>query len=163
MSLQTQLNSFVLRVADEFNTVKGRTGLLTALNTSDKTNLVAAINEVKAAIVAAAEIDDSQEALSTTYSSSKIVTLLDTLKADILGGADPAYDTLLKLQQALENDQTGIAALTAAIETRVRFDAEQVLSLVEQAQARTNIGAVAADDIGDVGTDFVAIFDAALA
>lgn len=26
MSLQTQLNSFVLRVAEEFNTVKGRTG-----------------------------------------------------------------------------------------------------------------------------------------
>ena len=30
MSLQTQLNSFVLRVAEEFNTVKGRTGTLTA-------------------------------------------------------------------------------------------------------------------------------------
>ena len=33
MSLQTQLNSFVLRVAEEFNTVKGRTGTLTALTT----------------------------------------------------------------------------------------------------------------------------------
>ena len=48
MSLQTQLNSFVLRVAEEFNTVKGRTGTLTALTTTDKSSLVAAINELKA-------------------------------------------------------------------------------------------------------------------
>ena len=111
MSLQTQLNSFVLRVAEEFNTVKGRTGTLTALTTTDKTSLVAAINELKAAILTAVAIDDLTVATTSTYSSSKIVSVLDALKADILGGADPAYDTLLELQQALQNDQTGIAAL----------------------------------------------------
>lgn len=162
MSLQTQLNSFVLRVAEEFNTVKGRTGTLTALTTTDKSSLVAAINELKAAILTAVAIDDLQVSNTTTYSSNKIVTLLDALKVDILGGADPAYDTLLELQQALQNDQTGIAALTAAIEVRVRFDAPQTLTLIEQQQARDNIGAVASSDIGDVTTDFVAIFEAAL-
>ena len=162
MSLQTQLNSFVLRVAEEFNTVKGRTGTLTLLSTTDKSSLVAAINELKSAIVAAAAIDDSQVSTSTTYSSNKVVTLLDALKADILGGADPAYDTLLELQQALQNDQTGIAALIAAIDKRVRFDAAQTLTVPEQTQARSNIGAVAATDIGDTDTDFVAIFNAAL-
>lgn len=162
MSLQTQLNSFVLRVAEEFNTVKGCTGTLTALTTTDKSSLVAAINELKAAIVTAVMIDDLQVSTTTTYSSNKVVTLLDTLKADILGGADPAYDTLLELQQALQNDQSGIAALTSAIDKRVRFDAAQTLTVVEQQQARTNIGAVAATDIGDVATDFVAIFEAAL-
>lgn len=162
MSLQTQLNSFVLRVAEEFNTVKGRTGTLSALTTTDKSSLVAAINELKAAIIATVAIDDLQVSASTTYSSNKVVTLLDALKAEILGGADPAYDTLLELQQALQNDQTGIAVLTAAIDKRVRFDAAQTLTLVEQQQARDNIGAVAASDIGDVNTDFVAIFDAAL-
>lgn len=162
MSLQTQLNSFVLRVAEEFNTVKGRTGLLANLTTTDKSSLVAAINELKAAILAAAVIDDQQASTTTTYSSSKIVTLLDALKADILGGADPAYDTLLELQQALQNDQSGIAALTAALDKRVRFDAAQTLTAPEQAQARSNIGAVAAADIGDTNTDFVAIFNAAL-
>ncbi|MCZ2074250.1 MAG: hypothetical protein LC130_04535 [Bryobacterales bacterium] len=162
MSLQTQLNSFVLRVAEEFNTVKGRTGTLTALTTTDKSSLVAAINELKAAIVTAVMIDDMQVSTTTTYSSNKVVTLLDALKADILGGADPAYDTLLELQQALQNDQSGIAALTSAIDKRVRFDAAQTLTVLEQQQARTNIGAVAATDIGDVATDFVAIFEAAL-
>ena len=162
MSLQTQLNSFVLRVAEEFNTVKGRTGTLTALTTTDKSSLVSAINELKAAIVTAVMIDDLQVSTTTTYSSNKVVTLLDALKADILGGADPAYDTLLELQQALQNDQSGIAALTSAIDKRVRFDAAQTLTVLEQQQARTNIGAVAATDIGDVATDFVAIFEAAL-
>ena len=162
MSLQTQLNSFVLRVAEEFNTVKGRTGTLTALTTTDKSSLVAAINELKVAIVTAVMIDDLQVSTTTTYSSNKVVTLLDALKADILGGADPAYDTLLELQQALQNDQSGIAALTSAIDKRVRFDAAQTLTVLEQQQARTNIGAVAATDIGDVATDFVAIFEAAL-
>ena len=162
MSLQTQLNSFVLRVAEEFNTVKGRTGTLTALTPTDKSSLVAAINELKAAIVTAVMIDDLQVSTTTTYSSNKVVTLLDALKADILGGADPAYDTLLELQQALQNDQSGIAALTSAIDKRVRFDAAQTLTVLEQQQARTNIGAVAATDIGDVATDFVAIFEAAL-
>ena len=162
MSLQTQLNSFVLRVAEEFNTVKGRTGTLTARTTTDKSSLVAAINELKAAIVTAVMIDDLQVSTTTTYSSNKVVTLLDALKADILGGADPAYDTLLELQQALQNDQSGIAALTSAIDKRVRFDAAQTLTVLEQQQARTNIGAVAATDIGDVATDFVAIFEAAL-
>ena len=162
MSLQTQLNSFVLRVAEEFNTVKGRTGTLTALTTTDKSSLVAAINELKAAIVTAVTIDDLQVSTTTTYSSNKVVTLLDALKADILGGADPAYDTLLELQQALQNDQSGIAALTSAIDKRVRFDAAQTLTVLEQQQARTNIGAVATTDIGDVATDFVAIFEAAL-
>ena len=162
MSLQTQLNSFVLRVAEEFNTVKGRTGTLTALTTTDKSSLVAAINELKAAIVTAVMIDDLQVSTTTTYSSNKVVTLLDALKAYILGGADPAYDTLLELQQALQNDQSGIAALTSAIDKRVRFDAAQTLTVLEQQQARTNIGAVATTDIGDVATDFVAIFEAAL-
>lgn len=162
MSLQTQLNSFVLRVAEEFNAVKGRTGVLTALATTDKSSLVAAINELQAAVVAAVAIDDAQVSATSTYSSDKIVTLLDALKADILGGADPAYDTLLELQQALQNDESGIAALTAAIDKRVRFDAPQTLTLAEQAQALANIGAIAASAIGDPEADLVAAFEAAL-
>ena len=162
MSLQTQISSLVLRVADEFNTVKGRTGTLTSLTTNNKSSLVAAINELKAAIVASVAIDDATIATTSTYSSSKIVSVLDALKAEILGGADSAFDTLLELQQALQNDQTGIAALTAAIDKRVRFDSAQTLTVPEQTQARSNIGAVASTDVGDVTVDFVAIFNAAL-
>ena len=163
MSLQTQLNSFVLRVAEEFNTVIGRTGTLTALTTTDKSSLVAAINELKAAVLSAMAIDDNQIATTSTYSSNKIVSLLDALKADILGGADAAYDTLVEIQQALQNGTSGLDAILAAVNLRVRFDAAQTLTVAEQLQARTNIGAVAASDVGNTDTDFVVIFDGALA
>ena len=163
MSLQTQIHSLVIRVADEFKAVYAKIGNLSSLSTTDKSTLVAAINELKAAIATVAVIDDlTAGSTTTTFSASKIVTLLDALRAQILGGADAAYDTLLELQQALQNDQTGIAALTAAIDKRVRFDAVQTLTAPEQLQTRTNIGAVASIDIGDTTTDFFAIFEAQL-
>ncbi len=163
MSLATRIESLVIRVAQEFNDVRAKTGNLANLTTTDKSNLVAAINELKAAVVSSSEIDDANIAISSTYSSSKIVTLLDALKSEILGGADAAYDTLLEIQQLLQNGTTGLDALLAAVNNRVRFDAAQTLSAPEQAQARSNIGAVAVSDVGDTDTDFVAVFEGALA
>lgn len=48
MSLQSQLNSFVQRVAEKFEGIEGQAGALDQLSTSAKSNLVAAINEVAA-------------------------------------------------------------------------------------------------------------------
>lgn len=162
MSLTTRIESLVIRVAQEFNDVRAKTGNLANLTTTDKSNLVAAINELKAAVVSSVAIDDGQITTSTTYSSSKIVTLLDALKSEILGGADAAYDTLLEIQQLLQNGTSGLDALLAAVNNRVRFDAAQALSAPEQAQARSNIGAVAISDVGDTDSDFVATFEGAL-
>ena len=88
MSLQTRIESLVIRIAQEFNTLNGKTGTLASLTTTDKSSLVAAINELQSAVVTGTGIDDANVALTTTYSSTKIVTLLDTLKTEILGGAD---------------------------------------------------------------------------
>lgn len=156
MSLQTRIETLATRIAQEFNTTNGKIGNLATLSTTAKSNLVAAINELAAVVAAVGVIDDTTVSISTTYSSTKIVTLLGTLKAEILGGADAAYDTLLELQQALQNDQTGIAALTTAVNNRVRYDAPQTLTTPEQAQACTNLG------VGNPETDFVAVFVAAL-
>ncbi|MCX7790646.1 MAG: hypothetical protein N2378_08400 [Chloroflexaceae bacterium] len=162
MSLATRIESLVIRVAQEFNDVRAKAGNLANLTTTDKSNLVAAINELKAAVVASNVIDDAHVATTTTYSSSKIVALLDALKAEILGGADAAYDTLVEIQQLLQNGTSGLDALLAAVNKRVRFDAAQSLTATEQQQARNNIGAVAASDIGNTDTDFVAVFVGAL-
>ena len=162
MSLATRIESLVIRVAQEFNDVRAKAGNLANLTTTDKSNLVAAINELKAAVVSSVAIDDGQITTSTTYSSSKIVTLLDALKSEILGGADAAYDTLVEIQQLLQNGTSGLDALLAAVNNRVRFDAAQTLTAPEQAQARSNIGAVSASDVGDTDTDFVAVFEGAL-
>ncbi|MFZ5615544.1 MAG: hypothetical protein ACOY4L_12105 [Pseudomonadota bacterium] len=163
MSLATRIESLVIRVAQEFNDVRAKAGNLANLTTTDKSNLVAAINELKAAVVSSAVIDDAQVATTSTYSSSKIVALLDALKTEILGGADAAYDTLVEIQQLLQNGTSGLDALLTAVNNRVRFDAAQTLTAPEQAQARSNIGAVAASDVGNTDTDFVAVFEGALA
>lgn len=163
MSLASRIESLVVRVAQEFNDVRAKAGNLASLTTTDKSSLVAAINELKAAVVSATAIDDAQVSAATTYSSTKIVTLLDALKSEILGGADAAYDTLVEIQQFLQSGTNGLDALLAAVNLRVRFDAAQTLTVLEQTQARANIGAVSAADIGNADTDFVAIFDAALA
>ncbi len=166
MSLQTRIESLIQRLASEFKTIHEQVGTLARLSTTDKTSLVSAINELRAQfdkIASAALIDDSNAAgTTTTFSASRITGLLDALKADLLGGADAAFDTLKELQEAILKDQTGIAALLATVDRRVRFDAAQALTADEQAQARQNIGAVAAAVIGDPETDFVPVFEAAL-
>ena len=162
MSLSTRIESLVIRVAQEFNDVRAKTGNLANLTTTDKSSLVAAINELQAAVASSVMIDDAQIATTSTYSSNKIVTLLDALKVEILGGADAAYDTLVEIQQYLQNGTSGLDALLAAVNNRVRFDGAQSLTVAEQLQARANIGAVAASDIGNTDTDFVTIFESAL-
>jgi len=166
MGVQTRLESLVLRLAAEFKTIYGQVGTLANLSTTDKTSLVSSINELRSQISTLAGItliDDANAAgTATTFSASKITSLLDALKADLLGGADAAFDTLKELQDALLNDLTGLTALLTAVDKRVRYDAPQSLTAVEQLQARQNIGAVAASDIGNFDTDFVAAFEAAL-
>ncbi|WP_196303143.1 hypothetical protein, partial [Ralstonia solanacearum] len=146
--MQTRIESLIQRLASEFKTIHEQVGTLARLSTTDKTSLVAAINELRAQfdkLASAALIDDANAAsTTTTFSASRITSLLDALKADLLGGADAAFDTLKELQEAILKDQTGIAALLAAVDRRVRFDAAQALTADEQAQARQNIGAVAA-------------------
>ena len=112
--LAARIESLVIRVAQEFNDVRATAGNLASLSTVDKSSLVAAINELKAAVLTATAIDDAQVATTTTYSSNKIVALLDALKADILGGADAAYDTLVEIQQLLQNGTTGLDAILSA-------------------------------------------------
>jgi capsid protein len=162
MSLQTRIESLVIRLAQEFNTLHAKTGTLASLSTTDKSSLVAAINELQASIVAGSGIDDNAVGLGSTYSSSKIVSLLDNLKAEIVGDADAAYDTLLKIQQLLQDGTSGLDALLVAVNHRVRFDAPQTLSSVERQQALDNLGAVSADAVGNTDADFVAIFEGAL-
>ncbi|PAS97352.1 MAG: hypothetical protein CGU28_05415 [Candidatus Dactylopiibacterium carminicum] len=46
MSLATRIESLVIRVAQEFNDVRNKAGNLASLSTTDKSSLVAAINEL---------------------------------------------------------------------------------------------------------------------
>ena len=227
--------------------LKTTIGVKTDLSTTDKTNLVAAINELAIKINAvetlqqsASEIDDSAPKANRVYSSSKVKSLIDEIntilgtltasgyadvgtglktlkdkvdaleqktvdltelikdtetsttsvwsstktnatitdavgtakseltdkinvdvakvKSDILGAGVPeTLDTLKEIADTLNGDAALVANLSVALNNRVRFDEEQVLSSEQKTRACTNIG------IGEPDTDFVAIYNAAKA
>jgi len=136
----------------------------TALTTTNKTTLVAAINELVSTIASASSILDSATTGDTTHtwSANKIVAEITAAKNAILNGAPAAFDTLLEISDRLATDQTGLSNLLTAVGNRVAFDAAQALTAPQKAQAIANIGAISAADVGDVNSDFVATFNAAL-
>ncbi|POH63642.1 MULTISPECIES: hypothetical protein [Cryobacterium] len=171
MSLATNIQDLATRIGTEFKGVYSKIGALTGLTTTDKSSLVAAVNEVKASISGAgAVIDDVTARTTTVYSSSKtdeqIATASAATKSEILGGAGAAYDTLKELQDLMvaddSADQSFVTATNAALGNRVRFDSAQTLTAAEKLQATSNAGAATVLTVGDTTTDFVATFNTGL-
>ncbi|MCB6184289.1 hypothetical protein LIN78_12110 [Leeia sp. TBRC 13508] len=164
MSLQTQVNNLALRIATECKSLKVSVGPLSSLSTTDKSSLVAAINELFTVFGSATQILDSAAAGDTshTWSANKIISEINAAKNAIINGAPEALDTLLEIASQLANDQSALSSLLTAVGNRVRFDDAQGLNATQQQQARDNIGAVSVADVGDVNADFVATFEAGL-
>lgn len=169
MSLASQVSSLATRIATEVKALRtlinGNAADLTSLTTTNKTNLVAAINELDALIAAidpGALIDDGAASLTTTYSSTKITDLLAQAITDITNGAPAALDTLDELANALGDDANFAATITNALANRVRVDAVQGLTAPQKQQARDNIDVYSKTEMGDPTTDFVATFNAGL-
>ena len=203
-----QINDLAIRVGKECKLIYAKIGK-SALTTTEKTTLIGAINELDAAVksndgdistinsaLTALQtklngiIDDTSASTTKVYSSSKVESQItaakQAVKNDLLGGAGTAYDTLKELADLIETNKTAIEALQTIAAGHVKYDAAQVLTDEQKAQARTNIGAVAASEIdftevnnkitanttaisglktslGDLSTDFVAAFEAELA
>jgi hypothetical protein len=134
-------------------------GSLSALTTTAKSSLVAAINELQASGGGGggATILDTAGAGDTahTWSADKSTSAIAAAVAGILGGASSAYDTLLEIQTALQSEDSSIANLLAAVSNRLRFDAAQTLTSGQITQVCSNAG------LGEPETDFVAIYNAA--
>lgn len=165
MSLQTQISNLAIRIATECKSIRSVTGDKVSLATTDKTSLVAAINELKAALSSAGAILDTATAGTTdkTWSADKIITEINAAKSAILNGAPAAYDTLLEIANKLSSDDGVTSGLLTAVGNRVAFDQAQTLTAPQKAQAIANIGAISATDVGDVTTNFVTTFETALA
>ena len=164
MSLQTQITNLATRVGTECKSIRAAMGDKTALTTTNKATLVAAINELVSAIASATSILDSAIAGDTshTWSADKIITEINAAKAAIINGAPAAYDTLIEISNKLSADDGVTSGLLTAVGNRVAFDAVQALTAPQKAQAIANIGAISAADVGDVNSDFVATFNAAI-
>ena len=170
MSLETRIVALAQAVGADVKALTAAQGSLSALNTTTKTSLVAAINELMTLIGGAgAQINDSagNGDTSVTWSADKIFDSIEAakiaVKNDLVNGAGAALDTLNELAAALGNDPSFAATIATEIANRVRFDAAQTLTQPQMAQARANIGAQSAAAIGDPDRDLVADYNAAKA
>lgn len=176
MSLQTRLQDLATRVGTECKSLRtlinGNAANLSALTFGAKTNLVAALNELKSeldsvASAGGATINDASEVSGTqTWSITKIVAeLAETaaaVKTEILGGATAAYDTLQELKVILDTEAAELDSVLTALGTRLRFDAAQTLTAPEKVQGNANLGSLSLVDAGDPDTNLVTTFNAAV-
>lgn len=177
MTLETRIVALAQTIGGDIKSLRTSQGTLSALNTTTKTSLVAAINELLTMMGSAgASIDDNAGNGSTavTWSADKIFDSIEaakaSVKADLTNGAAAALDTLNELAAALNNDPSFATTIAAEIANRVRFDVAQVLTTPQQTQARTNIGAASAADVsgliaglGAYDSDYVATYNTAKA
>lgn len=157
MTLDVKLSALAQALATDVKALMAAVGNPAALNTTAKTSLVNAINELQLALQSATGINDAAISAASTYSSSKVTDLLAQLKEDILGGSSVAYDTLKEIEAKLGGDDTALANLLSAVGNRVSFADVQTLTAAQQLQACQNIG------VGDPTIDLVAIYNAAKA
>lgn len=159
MSLETKLVALAQAIGIDVKALTTKQGDLTSLSTTAKGNLVAAINEIYAAMGAAgATINDTAGDGNTlvTWSADKIYDTIEAaklaVKNDLVNGSAAALDTLSELATALNNDPTFAATLATDLANRVRYDAAQTLTVAQKLQACTNIG------VGDPDVDLAAAY-----
>ncbi|MDH0082748.1 hypothetical protein [Stutzerimonas stutzeri] len=164
MSLETKIIAVVQAIGADIKDLRTKQGDLTALSTTAKGNLVAAINELYGLLGSSgAVIDDNagDGATSVTWSANKIFDSIAAasaaLKNELVDGAGAALDTLKELADALNNDPNFAATIASEIANRVRYDAAQTLTAAQQLQACQNIG------VGNPERDFVADYTTAKA
>ena len=173
MTLEQRLIALAQAIGADVKALLAAQGSLSALTTTAKASLVAAINELKTAldnaVTGGVSIDDGagDGATGVTWSADKIFDAIEAAKTavknDLTAGAAAALDTLSELAAALNNDPAFAATIAAELANRVRFDAAQTLTAAQQTQARANIGAQSAAAIGDQDRDLVADYTAAKA
>ena len=123
MSLLTRITALINSIATDIKDVYAKIGNLSSLQTTTKSSLVGAINEIKSSV--GLQINDSTPSVSTTFSgtaiNSKIATAKTEVKNEILGSASAAYDTLQEIQAQMEADDTAAASLATAVGQRPTY------------------------------------------
>ena len=162
-TLAARIADLATRLATECKSIRtlvnGNTADLSSLTTTQKTSLVAAINELKTAIDnsgSSITISDSTSSTTEVWSSSKVSSAIAQAKSDLVNGAGAALDTLSELAAALGNDASFASTVTTALGYRLRFDAAQALTAGQKTHACANLG------IGEPDTDFVMTFNSGL-
>ena len=177
MTLQQRLDALIQVLGADhksqqvsINTLINSIGTLNSLSTTDKSNLVNAINEVfTIAQNGSTVINDSlTTSTSKTYSidkiKSEIISANNTLKSELLGGVpQTAWDTITEIANYIASDQTATSGLITSVSNRVSYTQPDGKTATEKLQARQNIEAYGSVELGNPDTDLVAIYNIAKA
>lgn len=134
------LTAFAEFVGEKDKEITKLIGNLTTLSTTEKTNLVGAINELFQSVRSlsgnAAGINDSATNETSTLSAKKILELVDKAKTDakseILGGNVAAeLDTIKELADALNGMKTGEDGLNKLIQ-KISQTNESLMLLIQK-------------------------------
>ena len=119
------LESADIALAGDISTIEGEIGTLASLTTTDKANLVAAINELQFELdnldvsgQVLALIDDAQTTTTKTWSSSKINTEIGAAVSALVDGAPALLDTLNELAAAINDNASFASTITTALATK---------------------------------------------
>jgi hypothetical protein len=93
-------------------------------------------------------IEDSATGAGSTWSSAQIKAFVADELSKALGSVGPALITLSSLSTAEGADAAAIQGILAQVSAALRFDEVQTLTATQALQARENIGAVSAADVG---------------
>ena len=163
MTQEQRLVALAQQIATVAKGINAKVGDVTTLTTTQKSNVVSALNELKSTIDSlpgvSSIIDDATSSLVKTYSSTKINDLITTAITNLINGAGTDADTLKELADK-------IVALAQTDNGLVSGMIVQAFTAPQQAQARANIGSASASDlstlttnIGNTDRDFVADFN----
>lgn len=155
MSLATNVTNLATRIATEIKALRtlinGNAANLNALTTTNKANLVEAINEVAGSVgEAGASINDTTTSTLSVWSSSKTDSEINTAVADLINSSPATLDTLDEIAAALGDDPNFATSMATSLGNRVRYDAVQSKTAPETAQARANIGLGNVDNTSDL-------------
>lgn len=131
MSLATNISNLATRIATEVKSLRtlinGNATDLSGLNTTSKTNLVSAINEVNTAVSnidvssqLAELIDDTGTSTSNVWSSSKTSSEITSAVAAVVDAAPAALDTLNELAAALGDNANYAGTITTALAEKAK-------------------------------------------
>lgn len=123
-------------------------GTMSDLNTTNKTNLVSALNEVKAAIISAQ---------NGAITESAVDAKVKALETKLLGGndLDASLDTLKEIADKLKAGDSTASTVLSGLANRVRFDESQTLNDTQLTQVYSNL------KLGDPNVDFLDAYNKA--
>lgn len=159
MSLATNVSDLATRAGTELKAhrtlINGNVADLSALSTTAKANLVAAINEINAAVATASGIDDAQTSTSTSWSSSKTRAEIDTASSAATAAAvDAAVDDgapSTTTAWSSTKTRTEIDAATAAL---IDDAAPSGATVYSSSQTDSQIAAAKDEILGGAGAAF---------